>query len=157
MSRIFYKIIPSFSIFFRKGFFFNHLLIISDKYQLGLLLFIFLLNFQLSVTNFILSGLPSIIFSSFFLTEITSATNFTVANKLSLIFSYFSTEDSLTPIKVNSDFIFSLFLTLWLLKNLRTLWGLEEPLVLLSHRWQKMLKCFRNISAPLKIPFLFSL
>ena len=60
----------------------------------------FLVNFQLSVTNLILSGLPSIIlFSLSFFTEITSATNFTVANKLSLIFSYFSTDDSFTPIK----------------------------------------------------------
>lgn len=50
------------------------------------------------------------LFSLFFFTEITSATNFTVANRLSLIFSYFSTEDSFTPINVNSDFIFSLFL-----------------------------------------------
>ena len=73
----------------------------------------FLVNFQLSVTNLILSGLPSIILLSLsFLTEITSATNFTVANKLSLIFSYFSTEDSFTPINVNSDFMPSLFLDL---------------------------------------------
>ena len=46
---------------------------ISDKYQFGLLLFMFFVNFQLSVTNLILSGLPSIILSSLsFLTEITS-------------------------------------------------------------------------------------
>ena len=44
-----------------------------------------------------------ILFSLSFFTEITSATNFTVANKLSLIFSYFSSDDSFTPIKVNSD------------------------------------------------------
>ena len=84
---------------------------ISAKYQLGFLLFIFLVNFQMSVTNLILSGLPSIIFSSFFFTEITSATNLTVADKSSLIFSYFSTYDSLIPINVNSDLIFSLFLS----------------------------------------------
>ena len=61
---------------------------ISAKYQLGLLFFIFLENFQTSVTNLILSGLPSITLSSLsFLTEITSATNFTVANISSVIFS----------------------------------------------------------------------
>ena len=86
---------------------------ISDKYQFGLLLLIFLVNFQLSVTNLILSGLPSIILLSLsFFTDITSATNLTVANKLSLIFSYFSTEDSFTPIKVNSYLTLSLFLAL---------------------------------------------
>merc|ERR1711991_783654 len=104
---------PSFFMFLARIFFLYHLLIISDKYQLGPFCFTFLVNFQLSVTNLILSGLPSIILSSLsFLTDITSATNFTVANKLSFTFSYFSTEDSFTPTNVNSDFIPSLFLVL---------------------------------------------
>ena len=86
---------------------------ISDKYQFGLLLFIFFVNFQLSVTNFILSGFPSITLLSLSLfTEITSATNLTVANKLSLIFSYFSTEYSLTFVNLNSYLIFYLFFSL---------------------------------------------
>ena len=82
------------------------------------------MNFQLSETNLILSGFPSIIlFSLSLFTEITSATNFTVANKLSLIFSYFSTDDSFTPMNVNSDFIFSLFLALIASEKFENIFG----------------------------------
>ena len=62
-------------------------------------------------------------------TEITSATNFTVANKLSLIFSYFSTEDSFTPINVNSDVIFSLFLDFIASEKLKTYAKIIKPLI----------------------------
>merc|ERR1711991_859354 len=104
---------PSFFMFLARIFFLYHLLIISDKYQLRSFCLMFLVNFQLSVTNLILSEFPPIIlFSLSFFTEITSATNLTVANKLSFILSYFSTEDSLIPINVNSDLIPSLFLDL---------------------------------------------
>ena len=58
-----------------------------------------------------------------FLTEITSATNLTVANKLSLIFSYLSTDDSFTPMNVNSDLIFSLFLAFIASEKLENILG----------------------------------
>ncbi len=69
-------------------------------------------NFQRSITVFILFGSPSItLLSLSFLTDIISLTNLTVKKRAVAVFSNFSITEDLIPINVNSDLIFFEFLS----------------------------------------------
>ena len=90
ISEGFYKVFP---ILWSESF---SMIFISARYQFGLMLEIFLVNFQRSITVLILFGSPSniLLFLSF-LTEIISLTNFTVKKSAPAVFSKFSIAEDL--------------------------------------------------------------